>query len=293
VRVGRNVAILDNAMVTGSCDLGDDVVIAPGALVSSATIGEGSMVGMGAKVLPGARVGSDCFVDAGAVVGEGTVVPSGQLWTGAPARFLRALSPAEMSYLRSSALSYAELGAQHRAEGAKSAREVEEGEELRWAKIEGGYAPNTPVSTEDPDVIQYYKLTAKHANPGLWRETETDSGVEVARKEADEMAADRREEAHYNFLASKKRVAEALGALVVARPAVPAERESIMGNLERRDAEGASMLANLMQRAGAATDPLEKEELLRIIRSLNPASASEFAPAALAALAQHSTAARL
>ncbi len=47
MRVGRNVSVLDNALVLtttggmGGVELGNDVVIAPGAVVRSATIGEG------------------------------------------------------------------------------------------------------------------------------------------------------------------------------------------------------------------------------------------------------------
>jgi hypothetical protein len=276
-------------------ELGNDVVIAPGAMVQSASIGDGAMVGMGASVLAGAQVGSDSFVDAGAVVAPGTVVPSGQLWTGSPARHLRALAPAEMAYLRSSALAYADLGAVHAAEGAKGVEAVEEEEELRWAKIEGGYAPNTPVSTEDVDVVEYYKLTQKHANPGLWREEEKDVAGELARREAEEIAADRAEEAYHNAVARNKRVAEALGALVGTRADRPEAREAVLAALSRRDAEGAGMLQALMHRAAAASAagaaPLEQEEVLRAIRALTPAAPQELAPQALTALAAHGAAA--
>ena len=300
MRLGRNVAVMDNAQVSGTAAgvpavLGNDVVIAPGARVVAASIGEGSMVGMGAQVLAGASVGSDSFVDAGAVVAAGTVVPSGQLWTGAPARHLRALAPAEMAYLRSSALAYADLGALHAAEGAKDTEAIEEDEDVRWAKIEAGFAPNTPVSVEDADVIQYYKLTEKHANPGLWRDTETDVGAELARREAGEIAADRAEEAYHNAVARNKRVAEALAALTATRADRPEARESVFAALEKRDAEGANMLAGLMARAAGAVaegaPPLGKEEVLRAIRALNPAAPAESAPAQLAALAAHGAAA--
>ena len=280
--MGRNVAVLDNAQVSGA-ELGNDVVIAPGARVAaSASIGAGAMVGMGAQVLAGARVGSDSFIDAGAVVAAGTVVPSGQLWTGVPARHLRALAPAEVAYLRSSALAYADLSSVHCAQGAKGPEAVEEDEDLRWAKLEGGYAPNIPVSEEDADVIQYFKLTEKHANPGLWRDAETDVAAELARREAAEIAEDRAEEAYHNAVARNKRVAEALGALAATRADRPEAREEVLAALARRDAEGEGMLQALMQRATAASapgaQPLAKEEVLRAIRALSPGAPSPLQP---------------
>ncbi len=299
MRLGRNVAVMDNALVSGSAagkgvELGDDVVISPGAMVQSASIGAGSAVGMGAQVLAGARVGADCFVDAGAIVAPGTVIPAGQLWTGVPARHLRALAPAELAYLRSTALAYADLGSAHAAQGAKGADAIDADDELRWAKIEGGYAPNIPVSEEDADVVQYYKLTAKHANPGLFRDEETDVATELARREAAEIAADRAEESYHNAVARNKRVAEAMDALAATRADRPEARDAVLAALESRDAEGAGMVAALMERAAGAcapsAQPLAKEEVLRTIRSLAPSAPPEHAAAALAALAAHGAA---
>lgn len=298
VRVGRNVSVLDNALVLttkggkGGVELGNDVVIAPGAVVRSATIGEGAMIGMGAQVLAGASVGADSFVDAGAVLGAGASIPPGQLWTGVPARFLRNLAPTEMAYLRSTASAYGALGAEHGEEGAKSTARVEEDEELRWAKIEGGYAPNVPVSQVDPDVSRYYALTEKHANPGLFRDEETAVGVEVAAREAAEIAADRAEEAYHNAVARNKRVGEAMGLLVGSNPARPELKVGVLEALGRRDAEGRGMLEALMAKAVEAAAPSApqglKEDVLRTIKSLSPPAATPGELAVtLAALAAH------
>lgn len=53
------------------------------------------------------------MVAAGAVVTPGTVVPAGQIWGGSPARFLRALKPAESKFLGESAEHYVGVSAQH------------------------------------------------------------------------------------------------------------------------------------------------------------------------------------
>ena len=298
MRVGRNVAVLDNALVLSSragkgVELGNDVVIAPGAVVRSAKIGEGAMVGMGAQVLPGASVGADSFVDAGAVVAAGTAIPAGELWTGSPARHLRKLAPAEMSYLRSTALAYTALGGEHFAEGAKSTEAVEEDEELRWAKLEGGYAPNTPVSQADEDVVRYYKLTEKHANPGLFRDEETVVEREVAAIESEELAADRAEEAYHGAVARNKRVAEAVATLAATRPDRPEEKELVLTALGKRDAEGLAMVLGLMGRAADVSSPsapaIEREDVLRTLKSLTQGTEAQLT-STLSALAAHSRA---
>jgi carbonic anhydrase/acetyltransferase-like protein (isoleucine patch superfamily) len=55
------------------------------------------------------QVQSGAMVAAGAVVAPGTVIPSGQLWGGNPARFLRELKPEEKSFLPKSAKHYVDV----------------------------------------------------------------------------------------------------------------------------------------------------------------------------------------
>lgn len=54
---------------------------------------------MGASVARGATVESFAVVAAGAHVGEGVTVPSGQIWAGSPARYLRDLTQEEKHLL--------------------------------------------------------------------------------------------------------------------------------------------------------------------------------------------------
>jgi len=60
-----------------------------------------------------AQVEKGAMVAAGAVVAAHTTVPSGQLWAGNPARFMRALTPDEAAFIPKSAAVYAQLGAEH------------------------------------------------------------------------------------------------------------------------------------------------------------------------------------
>ena len=201
VVIGRNTAILDNALVasTGSTPtvIGDDVIIQSGAIVRATSVGDGTMIGMGAVVLPGARIGHDCFIDAGAIVLAGTVVPPGTLWTGNPAKQLRTLAPEEMKYLRSMAVEYGNLSQRHWEQGEKTPAEVEE--DAYWADYRAvkGMAPEDPTPAADPDVLKYYELTQPSSESGVFRTKEFNVAAELALREADEVAADAEENAVY------------------------------------------------------------------------------------------------
>lgn len=68
---------------------------------------------MGAKVLDGAVVRRGAIVGGGAVVAPGTEIPSGQVWAGCPARYLRDVDPSESAFLAVSAHNYADLSREH------------------------------------------------------------------------------------------------------------------------------------------------------------------------------------
>jgi maltose O-acetyltransferase len=94
--------ILDAAPVT----IGDDVMLAPGVLISTAThplnaakrkkgietahaitIGNGVWIGMGAKILPGVTIGENAVIGAGAVVNKS--VAANTVAAGVPAVYIK------------------------------------------------------------------------------------------------------------------------------------------------------------------------------------------------------------
>ena len=62
-----------------------------------------------------AVVESRAMVAAGALVTPGKRVPSGQLWAGSPARYMRDLKPAEFDMIPYLSRHYAKLGAAYLA----------------------------------------------------------------------------------------------------------------------------------------------------------------------------------
>lgn len=89
------------------------VTIGHGAILHACTIEDEVLVGMGAKVLDGAIVRRGAIVGGGAVVAPGTEVPSGQVWAGCPARYLRDVDASESAFLAVSAHNYADLSREH------------------------------------------------------------------------------------------------------------------------------------------------------------------------------------
>jgi len=88
IRVGRNTHVEDNAVLHSATelDVGDDVMIGHGAVVHCRRIGRGVLIANAATVLDDAEVGDECIVAAGAVVVPRTVAPARSFIAGVPAQ---------------------------------------------------------------------------------------------------------------------------------------------------------------------------------------------------------------
>jgi len=119
IRIGKRTNIQDNAVVHVTRNLsgtyiGDDVTIGHAAIIHAATIKNRCLVGMGAIILDEAVIEEGAMVAAGAVVTPRTIVPSGQLWAGNPARYMRDLTDDETAFLLKSADNYVRLAAEYK-----------------------------------------------------------------------------------------------------------------------------------------------------------------------------------
>jgi carbonic anhydrase/acetyltransferase-like protein (isoleucine patch superfamily) len=86
--------------------IGDDVTVGHSVTLHGCTIENGAFIGMQAMVMDKAVVGEGALVGARALVTEGTVIPPHTLWVGAPARYKRDLTPAEIAWLQRAAGNY-------------------------------------------------------------------------------------------------------------------------------------------------------------------------------------------
>lgn len=132
ISIGENTNIQDQAVIHVAkihkdipTKIGNNVTVGPSAIVHAATIGDDCIIGTGAQVLDGVVVGSKSIVTAGSIVTYGKQIPSGQLWSGVPARYLRDLTADEVEFMKQSSLEYAELAEEHATEAAKNFEELE------------------------------------------------------------------------------------------------------------------------------------------------------------------------
>lgn len=89
--------------------IGDDVTIGHKCMLHGCRLGNRILVGMGAILLDGVVVQDDVFIGAGTLVPPNKTLESGYLYVGNPMQKKRALSEAEMAFLKKSADNYVAL----------------------------------------------------------------------------------------------------------------------------------------------------------------------------------------
>ncbi|KAH6756005.1 gamma carbonic anhydrase 1 [Perilla frutescens var. hirtella] len=162
VSIGSGTNIQDNSLVHVAKSnlagkvlptlIGDNVTVGHSAVLHGCTVEDEAFVGMGATLLDGVVVEKHAMVAAGALVRPDTRIPSGEIWGGNPAKFLRKLKDDEIAFISQSAANYASLAQVHAAENAKDFDKVELEKVLRKksATQDGEYDLNLGVGGEAP-----------------------------------------------------------------------------------------------------------------------------------------------
>lgn len=117
--IGARTNIQDGTVVhvssiTQGAYVGDDVTVGHMALVHACTIGNRVLIGMQACVMDDAQIGDDVILAAGSLVTPRKIIPSGQLWAGRPAKYVRDLTDEDRKELLFSAARYVELAKKYR-----------------------------------------------------------------------------------------------------------------------------------------------------------------------------------
>jgi carbonic anhydrase/acetyltransferase-like protein (isoleucine patch superfamily) len=121
ITLGARVNVQDGSIVHTDHDqpltIEEGVVVGHAAVVHGQFVGRDSLIGIGARLLSGCEVGEECLIAAGALVTEGRRIPARSVVMGVPGRVVRAITPEELERTRQICAHYLEL-AQRYARGA-------------------------------------------------------------------------------------------------------------------------------------------------------------------------------
>jgi carbonic anhydrase/acetyltransferase-like protein (isoleucine patch superfamily) len=95
--------------------IGEEVLIGHLAMVHGCILRDRAFVGLGAIVMDGCEIEGDAMLAAGAMLTPGKLIPSGQLWAGRPAKYVRDLSEADLAGMRAGVAHYVDLAKRHAA----------------------------------------------------------------------------------------------------------------------------------------------------------------------------------
>ena len=118
IRIGKDTNIQDGTVIHVATNgqgthIGDRVTVGHMALLHDCTIKDEAYIGMQSCIMDGAIVHTRAFVAAGSLVTPGKIVPSGQLWGGRPAKFMRNLTDEDFALIEWSWSHYKKVAAAH------------------------------------------------------------------------------------------------------------------------------------------------------------------------------------
>jgi len=112
VRIGAYANILDNCVITeatgpileeddhdGSTVIGHYVTVGQSSTLESCTIEPYCKIGMKCVLLPGSYMEEYSQLEAGSVLRGGMRIPTGEVWAGNPAKFIRTVSTVEKMHI--------------------------------------------------------------------------------------------------------------------------------------------------------------------------------------------------
>jgi gamma-carbonic anhydrase len=120
IRIGARSNIQDASVI--HCDaapgfptiIGEDCLIGHMAMLHGCTLHDRGFTGLGTIVMDGCVIESDAMLAAGAMLTPGKTIPSGQMWAGRPAKFMREMDAAAQMGNRLGVAHYVHNAERHR-----------------------------------------------------------------------------------------------------------------------------------------------------------------------------------
>jgi carbonic anhydrase/acetyltransferase-like protein (isoleucine patch superfamily) len=113
IALGENVNLQDGVIVHCDYDAPQaveaGVVAGHAAVLHGKRVGRDTLVGIGAKLLSGTDVGEECVIAAGAVVPPNSVIPPRSVLMGVPAKVVRDVTDEEVERTRTICRRYRDL----------------------------------------------------------------------------------------------------------------------------------------------------------------------------------------
>lgn len=110
IEVGTGSNVQDGSIIHADAGsptvIGRDATVGHMTMLHSCVIGDQSLIGNGAIVLDRAQIGRQCIVAAGSLVPPDREVADGTLVMGAPAKFVRNVTAADLSMIAHAAAHY-------------------------------------------------------------------------------------------------------------------------------------------------------------------------------------------
>jgi carbonic anhydrase/acetyltransferase-like protein (isoleucine patch superfamily) len=120
IRIGARTNLQDGTVVhvsrkePGQALIGDEVTVGHMVLLHACRLHSRCFIGMGATVMDEAEVETDAMLAAGALLTPRKRVPTGTLWGGRPAKYMRDLTEDEIAYNAATATHYSRMAAEYR-----------------------------------------------------------------------------------------------------------------------------------------------------------------------------------
>jgi carbonic anhydrase/acetyltransferase-like protein (isoleucine patch superfamily) len=119
IRIGARVNVQDGAVIHGKTavpvEIGDEVVIAHQTIVHCHRVGNHCLIGTRSTLLDDVVVGENCVIAAGALVVPGTIVPPRSVVMGIPGKVVREVTEDDLAYIDLAVQAYVRLAARYAA----------------------------------------------------------------------------------------------------------------------------------------------------------------------------------